>query len=61
MNMVFFTNVVLNAIVTNKLIETALKNGKSSRLSDDRLKFRGFHCCCCCSFTGVLQFASQAV
>ena len=57
----FSTNVVINAIVTNKLIETELKNGQSGRLSADRLQFRGFHCCCCCSFTGVLQFATQDV
>ena len=50
-----------NAIVTNKLIETGLKNGQSGSLSADRLQFCGFHCCCCCSFTGVLQFASQEV
>ena len=64
----FPINVVVQRIVTNRLIEKAKKNGQSGLFSADKLPFHDFHCCCCYSYWClfnykitiiILQFATQ--
>ena len=64
----FPINVVVQRIVTNRLIEKAKKNGQSGLFSADKLPFHDFHFCCCYSYWClfnykitiiVLQFATQ--